>query len=236
VTVNARALATDFASWTWMREARIHVVHNGLDPSRFLVDRSDSRAYLRRVAHAPDDAIMVGTVGRLAHEKDHQLFLRVVAEARRTHVTLHGVVIGDGPLRVELETYAASLGLTGAVAFLGDRKDVVRVMAGLDVFVLPSIIEGFPNALLEAVFLAIPSLATNVGGCPDVLGDEGRTFDVGDEAAALRALLEVIEDRASASAVAERVRRRALEVFTATRTTATWLNLYERCLTEAFQR
>jgi glycosyltransferase involved in cell wall biosynthesis len=109
-------------------------------------------------------------------------------------------------------------------------------MAGLDVFVLPSIIEGFPNALLEAVFLGIPSIATHVGGCPDVLGDEGRTFEVGDEGAARRALLAVIEDRTSASAVAERTRRRALDMFTATRTMTSWLNLYERCLTEAFQQ
>jgi glycosyltransferase involved in cell wall biosynthesis len=236
VTVNARALAADFASWTWMPDRRIHVVHNGLDPSRFLIDRSDSRACLLRAADASDSAIMVGTVGRLAHEKDHHLFLRMLAGARRTHANVHGVIIGDGPLRMELEAYAVSLGLACAVSFLGERRDVIRLMAGLDVFVLPSIIEGFPNALLEAVFLGIPSIATHVGGCPDVLGDEGRTFEVGDEGAARRALLAVIEDRTSASAVAERTRRRALDMFTATRTMTSWLNLYERCLTEAFQQ
>jgi glycosyltransferase involved in cell wall biosynthesis len=236
ITVNARALARDFASWTWMNEGRIHVVHNGLDPSRFVVDRRDSRGQLLIETDASDEAILVGTVGRLAHEKDHKLFLRVLADARRTNPRIHGVLIGDGPLRVELETYAMSLGLSDAVTFLGERRDVVRLMAGLDVFVLPSIIEGFPNALLEAVFLGIPSIATNVGGCPDVLGEDGRTFNVGDDAAALHALVAVTDDLASASASAERARRRALDMFTADHTTTTWLTLYEHCLTEAFQR
>jgi glycosyltransferase involved in cell wall biosynthesis len=235
ITVNARALAADFAWWTWLRRDRIHVVHNGLDPSQFLVDRRASRTELLRAAGAPDAAFMVGTVGRLAHEKDHQLFLRVLADVRRTRPEVHGVVIGDGPLRADLEACAASLGISGAVSFLGERHDVVRLMAGLDAFMLPSIIEGFPNALLEAVFLGVPSVASHVGGCPDVLGDEGRTFAVGHAAGARDALTALVDDPASAAAIAERVRRRALEMFTADHTTRTWLALYERCLTEAFQ-
>jgi len=235
ITVNARALAADFAWWTWLRSDLIHVVHNGLDPSQFLVDRRASRTDLLRAAGAPDTAIIVGTVGRLAVEKDHKLFLRVLADVRRTRPDVHGVVIGDGPLREELETCAVSLGLSGAISFLGERHDVVRLMAGLDAFMLPSIIEGFPNALLEAVFLGVPSIASHVGGCRDVLGDEGRTFAVGDDAGARAALAALIDDPAVASAVADRARRRALEMFTADHTTRTWLTLYERCLTEAFQ-
>src|SRR5262249_23679277 len=119
ITVNARALAEDFASWTWMRRERIHVVHNGLDPSHFLVDRRESRADLMRATGAPATAIMVGTVGRLAHEKDHKLFLRVLADARAAHPSLHGVIVGDGPLRAELEADVDRLGLSGAVSFLG---------------------------------------------------------------------------------------------------------------------
>ncbi|HLG55916.1 MAG TPA: glycosyltransferase [Vicinamibacterales bacterium] len=236
VTVNARALAQDYAAWTWTRESRIDVVHNGLDPSRFLADRLDSRRRLLQAAHAQDEALLVGTVGRLAHEKDHKLFLRVLGEARRVYPNVHGVIVGDGPLRAELEAYAAGLGLADAVSFLGERKDAVRLMAGLDLFVLPSIIEGFPNALLEAVFLGIPSIATRVGGCPDVLDDPGLTFGVGDDTGALTAVLAAIGDPASATWRARRVRARALEMFTASHTTTAWLNLYERCLTEAFQR
>ena len=236
VTVNAAALVKDFASWTWMRQSRIHVVHNGLDPSRFLADRTESRRRLLRVAGAPDTAVLLGTAGRLAHEKDHRLFLRVLSEARRTHESVHGIIIGDGPLRAELEAYAARLGLASAISFLGEREDAVRLMAGLDAFMLPSIIEGFPNALLEAVFLGVPSMATRVGGCPDVLNDSDLTFEVGDEAGALSVLLTLIGTPELAKERAERARSRALELFTADHTVKSWTNLYERCLTEAFSR
>jgi len=233
VTVNAHALVSDYAEWTWIRPSRIDVVHNGLDPSRFLADRMAARRRLVESAGVAEDAVLLGTVGRLAHEKDHRLFLRVLGQAHRVNPALHGVVIGDGPLRAELEAYATELGLAGNVTFLGERKDAVRLIAGLDLFMLPSIIEGFPNALLEAVFLGIPSLATRVGGSPDILDDSDLTFEVGDDTGALQAVLAVLDDPGLAEARADHARRRALDMFTVDHSVSAWLNLYERCLREA---
>jgi glycosyltransferase involved in cell wall biosynthesis len=232
VTVNAEALREDHARWAWMRPSRIDVVHNGLDPSHFLADRLDSRRRLLALTRASAEAVFVGTVGRLAVEKDHALFLRMIAEVRRVHPRVHGIIIGDGVMNADLRRMAAGLGLADAVSFLGERRDTVRLMAGFDLFVLPSIIEGFPNALLEAAFLGVPAVASRVGGCPDVLAEPEALFETGDDAGAVNAVLALLEDPDRAAAHADRTRRRALDLFTADRTAAAWFDLYDRCLTE----
>lgn len=231
VTVNAEALARNYARWALRRRARIDVVHNGLDPSHFLVDRRASRQRLLDAIGAPAAAVLIGTVGRLSPEKNQGLFLRMLRQAHRQRPDIRGVVIGDGTMQQALEREADEMGLRGVVTFLGQRTDPVSLMAGLDVFVMPSLIEGFPNALLEAVFLGVPALATEVGGNPDVLGDSDLLFDVRAEDRAVAMLLAAIDDRERAAARAERARRRALQLFTADHTTARWLALYDRCWT-----
>src|SRR5262249_6650915 len=100
VTVNARALAPDHAAWTWMPgRGGIEVVHNGLDPTPLSVDRDDARRELRAAAGLPTEARIIGITGRLAAEKDHKTFLRVIREVRCTHPQVHAVVVGDGVLR-----------------------------------------------------------------------------------------------------------------------------------------
>ncbi len=232
VTVNARALAPDHAAWTWMPERRIEVVQNGLDPTQFEVDRRDAQRELRVAAGSPADAWIVGTTGRLAAEKDHETFLRVIREVRRTHPQVYAVVVGDGQLRGELESVAAEIGIADRVRFLGERQDARRLMAGLDLFLLTSIIEGFPNVLLEAAFLGVPSVASRVGGNTDVLPDPAVTFEPGDHLAAARAVAALIADPARALAHAHETRQRAFELFTADRMAAAWSALYDRCLND----
>jgi len=229
VTVNADALARNYARWALRRRSAIDVVHNGLDPSQFLCDRRDARRRVLEAAKAPADAVLVGTVGRLSPEKNHALFLDLIRALVRLRPQVRGVIVGDGIMLRALEQKAEQMGLHGVIAFLGQRSDPVRLMAGFDVFVLPSLIEGFPNALLEAVFLGVPAVASNVGGNPEVLGDPELLFDVGSTDQALAALLTAIDDPDRATMRADRARRRALRLFTADRTTSAWLALYERC-------
>jgi glycosyltransferase involved in cell wall biosynthesis len=228
VTVNARALVGDHASWAWYPSRRIRVMHNGLDPSQFLVGVDDARARVRRAAGLPDDAVVVGTVGRLAPEKDHLTFLRTIHAVRRLRPDVHGVIVGEGTLRAGLETAAADLGLGHSVTFLGERSDARQIMAGFDVFVLTSTIEGFPNVLLEAAFLGVPSVASRAGGSPDVLPDSGDTFETGDHAAAARRVLSLLDEPALAAGGAHRLRQRATALFTADRAAARWFALYDR--------
>jgi glycosyltransferase involved in cell wall biosynthesis len=87
------------------------------------------------------------------------------------------------------------MGLEGALIFLGERRDARRLMAGFDLFVLTSAIEGFPNVLLETAFLGVPAIASRVGGSTDVLPEPDTTFDVGDESRAAELALRLLDDR-----------------------------------------
>jgi len=232
VTVNAKALVADHARWAWMRRSGIEVIHNGLDPSQCPADRRDSRRRLVEAAAMPEDAVLVGTVGRLAHEKDQTTFIRLLAEVRKTRPDVRGVVIGNGELRPQLERLATDLGLGDAIAFLGERTDARRLMGGLDLFVLTSRSEGFPNVLLEATFLGVPCLATNLAGNPDVLGFGGSVFPAGDVTRGAARALALVADPERAAARQQFIRARALSLFTAERSVAAWLALYRRTLGE----
>ncbi len=195
VTVNAGALVRDHAAWAWLPERRIDVIPNGLDPSGFLLDAAEVRRHLRTAANLPADALVIGTTGRLAAEKDHLTFLRVMSAVHRQHPLARGIVVGDGALRADLEAVAKDMGLSHVVTFMGERQDARQLMAGFDLFLLTSIIEGFPNVLLEAAFLGVPSIASRVGGSPDVLSDAEATFTAGDHMEAARLVLAALAHR-----------------------------------------
>jgi glycosyltransferase involved in cell wall biosynthesis len=230
VTVNATPLAADHAAWTWMRPARLAVIPNGLDPARIVPHAEGAYAWLRRELNLPIDTPIAGTVGRLAPEKDHAMVLRAVATALRSRHDLHAVIVGDGALRQALERLAEALGITARVHFMGERTDSRRITAGLDVFALTSRIEGFPNVLLEAAFLAVPSIATDIGGAGDVLDPED-LMEPGDAGQASRLMLARLARRDRACFHAAAVRRRAFDQFTAAHSSARWLALYDRMLT-----
>ncbi len=230
VTVNAHALVDDHARWAWMPTRDIAVIHNGLDPARVTGDRAASRARLAAASGQPHDTVFIGTVGRLAHEKDQATFLEILAGVRAVRRDVHGIVIGDGELRATLEARAASLALDGAVTFLGRRPDARSLAAGFDLFVLTSRSEGFPNVLLEATFLEVPCVATDIAGNPDVLDSELSLFPPGDVQAGVGRVLQALADRPATAARTAAVRRRALQLFTADRSTANWLELYRRLL------
>jgi glycosyltransferase involved in cell wall biosynthesis len=235
VTVNAQALVGDHASWAWTRRSRIEVVHGGLDPSRFLVDRRASRQVLLDATGFPEEALIVGTVGRLAPEKDQETFVRMIAEARKWRPEIRGVVIGGGELRGNLETIAHRLALDfdNSLVFLGERADARRLMAGLDLFALTSVSEGFSNVLLEATLLGVPCVATNVGGNAEVLKLEEALFPPREVTQGAMRVLCWLADREWTATRQQFVRQRAMELFTAERSAGAWLSLYRRVCGDA---
>ena len=127
----------------------------------------------RRADPSPD-ALMVTTVARLYVTKGLTYLLEAMAWVRQSHPTVEFRVYGDGPMRDELLAHAARLGLDGESLFPGaftDRAELSRIMATTDVFVLPSILEGQPLALVEAMAYGCAILATTVGGVPELIED-----------------------------------------------------------------
>ncbi len=175
--------------------AALHVVYNGVDPAPFA--GGEGRAAIREEWGVPPDVVLAGCVGRLSADKGGQdVLLEAVARLRATHPALRLVYVGEGPLRAGLEAQAAARGLDSAVLFVGQRRDVPRLLRALDVFILPSLREAFPIAVLEAMAAARPVIATDVGGVPEVVqaGETGLLVPPNDVAALTEALGRLVTD------------------------------------------
>jgi glycosyltransferase involved in cell wall biosynthesis len=140
-------------------------IPNAVDIERF---RPRDRVFARSRLGIPDDAFVVGTVARLVRQKGVADLVSAASLLRG--VTL--VIVGDGPLRGALETMAVSAGAN--TVFLGSRDDVEEVLPAFDVFVLPSLWEGEPISLLEAMAAGIPCVATATSGSREILSKPGR--------------------------------------------------------------
>lgn len=114
------------------------------------------------------------TAGRLSPEKGHRYLLDAMTLLDGRYRDIHLVICGDGPRRAQLEERCRSLGLADRVCFTGFRDDLPKIYEWMDVFVLPSLSEGLPNVVLEALAHGKTVVSTSVGGVPDLI-DDGRT-------------------------------------------------------------
>jgi glycosyltransferase involved in cell wall biosynthesis len=142
---------------------KIHLIRNGIDVESF----SDVTPSLRE----DSDATVIGWVGRLSHEKGPDIFIRAAALALREYPNLIFVLVGDGPLRAELEALATELGVSADVRFMGRREDMAAVYASFDLLISSSRQEGLPMAILEGMASGVPWIATAVGDVPTLIGD-----------------------------------------------------------------
>ncbi len=188
-------------------ERKVDVVPNPVPDEFFLPgDAASARAAL-----GAGGSPLVGIVGRLAAEKGHRFLFGAVRRLVRDLPDARLAVVGDGPLRGDLEEAAREAGLDGRVVFAGLREDVHRILPGLDVFVLASSYEGQGVVLLEAMAAGIPVVATRVGGVPGVVrdGTDGLLVPYGDEAALAGAMRRVWTDRVLRGRLVGNARERA---------------------------
>lgn len=170
---------------------RLFTVYNGLDFSAHL---DGAKSSFRRDWSIPDDAPVVGTVGRLAAVKRHDVFLGAAKLLQDAHPGARFVVVGDGPEGDSLKRQAEQMGMGSRIVFTGHMGDVDSALAAFDVNVLCSESESFPYALLEGARMRLPTVATAVGGVVDLVqdGETGLISPVGDDrelACALDSLL-----------------------------------------------
>lgn len=177
-------------------EERVRVIVNGVDSDRFAPAARDM--VVRRTLGVDDDRVVIGCIARLHPDKDHATLVRAFADMRATGHDIHAhlVIIGEGEMRVAIESLVREVGLEASVTLLGDRSDIDRLMPQLDVFALASRTEGLPMVLLEAMACGLPCVATTVGGIPDLLRDGGgELVDPGDVAGFAAALGSLCRER-----------------------------------------
>jgi glycosyltransferase involved in cell wall biosynthesis len=186
IVVNASAIRDFLVDREGVPRELFHVIPNGIDLAPFdgLPSKSDAKAALGIPATVP----MILTVGNLQPEKNHEDFLALAAAIFRNRPDAVFVIVGDGPRGKALLEREKELGIEGRVRWEGRRGDVPRYLAACDVFVNTSRREGCCNAILEAMAVARPVVAYDVGGNPELVADgrNGRVVPFGriDELAA----------------------------------------------------
>jgi glycosyltransferase involved in cell wall biosynthesis len=198
LAVVSQRLGEEFCTYNGIAKSRLRLVPYGVHGGE--PEGSPARAAARIEQRASlgvqSEDIVVGSVGRFVEQKDYPTQLRGFALAYRAEPRLLMILIGDGPLRGELEALAAQLGIASRLRFLGFRADVANLFRALDLFVLTSKFEPYGIALLEAKAYGVPIIAAAVNEIPEILshGRSGRLFEVASAEGFSRALLEVIND------------------------------------------
>lgn len=213
-----------------VRPEKVRVVPNGVDTERFQppADRDELR---RRQGYAP--AVLVfGAVGRLTAVKDYRSLLAAFDQLARQQPHCRLLIVGDGPERADLEAELRRRGLSERVHLAGFHADVVPWLGMMDVFVQSSLIEGMSNALLEAMAVGLPVVATAVGGTPEIVEPDATGLLVPPAApAALHdALLVYAADPAMRAAHAAAGRARAATHFPLDHTIAGYSAVYRAAL------
>jgi glycosyltransferase involved in cell wall biosynthesis len=143
-----------------------------------------------------DGSKVVGMVARLDLQKGFEYLLRAARELCATFPELKVVIVGEGPDRNEIENMIQRLGLQSTVVLAGQHSDMPGIYAAMDVFVLPSLNEGLPMTILEAMAASKPVIATRVGAIPKVIqdGETGLLVDPGDTDGLRNALARLLAD------------------------------------------
>jgi glycosyltransferase involved in cell wall biosynthesis len=212
----SRGVASSLADSGAIPRRKLAVVPNGIDLRPFADPKLDAEAAaIRRNLKIPDGSPVVGTVGRLAEVKRVDLLVRGCAELVGRGSSAHLLIVGDGPLRGDLEGLARSLGLEGRAHFVGHQSSPGPWLRSMDCFGLASRSEGMPLAILEAWAAGVPVVAARVGGIEGLVEHDrtGLLFDPAKAGSLAGALLGLLGDPTRARAIARAGRARALAEF-----------------------
>ncbi|KAB7708166.1 glycosyltransferase [Bacillus aerolatus] len=147
----------------WLFHAKYsdtHILKNGIEYEKFAFS-NEVRKEVREELKLSNKSIVLGHVGRFAHQKNHSFLIDVFEELSKKNEDAVLLLIGDGPLRKEIEAKVQNLKLEEKVTFLGIRSDINRILQAMDIFVFPSLHEGLPVSLIEAQGAGVPCLISD---------------------------------------------------------------------------
>lgn len=210
---------------------KVAVVHSGIDLSRF---NSVPPGRLRDEFALPPDALIIGNVAALVDHKGQRYLLEAMPAVLAEEPKARLFIVGDGELRGVLEAQARELGVAHAVTFTGFRTDVPQWLALMDVFVMPSHLEGLCTSVLDALAMRRPVVAAAAGGLPEIIRHEetGLLVPPKDPPALAAAILRLLRERELGRRLAEAGRRLVEQEFSAQSMVDGTLRVYQEVLNE----
>jgi glycosyltransferase involved in cell wall biosynthesis len=211
------AVRDDIVSNVKSVAAKVVTIYNGIDVKPFIDSKLTREAARIRLGLPDKEALVYGTVGRLVETKGLGVLLKAFARVYEKYPESWLILAGKGRLEAELRSLAAELNIHERVLFLGYRTDIPEILKAYDVFVFPSIAEGLPGALLEAMATGIPVISSRVGGVPEILNNPELGMmispsSVGELTTAMERLGSINE--VERNAIGKALRERVLAEFT----------------------
>jgi len=212
---------TDIGQKQWLdrgigRPAQYITIYSGINLDEFNPENLNIRNKdLKKVLGFQEDDFIIGNVGRMAPIKGHKYLIQAASSIIEQIPKAKFLIVGDGPIRDEMEAFAKKLGLDKHVVFLGMRENVPELLSIMNLFVLPSINEGMGRALVEAMAMGLPCVATSVGGVIEVVkdGETGLLVHAKDSKALAGAITRLANDAELSKRLAQTAQKRARLVF-----------------------
>ena len=211
---------------------KINTIYNGIDLDYF--KKASDYLKIKNEFLQRGEQILIGAVGRLVAEKGLEYLLTAIPKVLKRFSEARLLLVGDGPLRTELERIVIDLDLTGKVTFVGFRSDIKAILSSLDILVLPSLLEGFPMIILEAMAMAKPIVASNIPGIREQIidGKTGILVPTKDSNALATAITNILEDEQTARRIGLEARKTVDEEFSVEKMVAETEKLYFSLLNE----
>jgi glycosyltransferase involved in cell wall biosynthesis len=238
LSVACSGTVRDVARELGYSDRKLRVIPNGVETARF--DGLPVRGDARRMLGLPEDGPMLISVASLYEHKGHSYLLEAMVRVREEFPQAHLLLVGDAKEehRTVVHNAVGRLDLRDAVWFLGHRGDVPLLLAASDVFVMPSVREGFPMALLEAGAARLPAVASSVGGIPEIIDDgtTGLLVPSQDQGRLGETLLSLLRDPSRMRSMGEAAGTRIQQHFALRQTVQQLENLYVDLLAREFPR
>lgn len=214
----------------WIDPSKVAVIYNGIDISRFPSPLTKVEA--RQKLGIPANCFLVGNVGRLIEQKGQMYLINAMSIVKDHIPGVKLLLVGSGPLESHLKSAVSAKGLRETVIFLESRRDIPDILKAIDIFVSPSIWEGLPIVLLEAMASYLPVIATSVGGVVEIVKDgiNGLIVPPRNETTLATTIIELLNDGAKRKIFGEKGREIVVEKFTAFHMVKHIESLYESIL------
>lgn len=179
-----------------IKEEKIIKIHNAIEPDKPSLSKNITREDIIKEFNLQKEIKIIAAAGRLSPEKGFDYFLKAIPELLNSDFKLHFMILGEGQEREKLQKLAEELGISEFVTFAGFRKDLPGILKNIDIFVNPSLSEGLPNVVLEALAMSKPVVATAVGGVPELIlpNTTGILIEAGNSKALAQGILDLLND------------------------------------------